>query len=138
MGRQLSSGQRIWHPKGSLYKLFDDRTLSSLGPSLFDKINFVIVNGAWHWPRPRNRIIQKIQSSMPASLIPHQDSENLITWSISPSDSYSTKHTWEALRNRNPKVHWSSLVWFSKKFPSGGHLYCEQYQLWRLGCPSRT
>lgn len=45
-----------WQPKGPLYKLFD-------------KVSSVIENGIWHWPRPRNNIIQQIQPSTPASLI---------------------------------------------------------------------
>ncbi|KAI8563134.1 hypothetical protein RHMOL_Rhmol03G0089200 [Rhododendron molle] len=92
-----------WHPKGPLYKLFDDRTVSRLGSSLYDKVNSVIENGAWHWPRPRNRVIQQIQSSTPVSLLPLGDSKDVVTWTCSPSGSYSTKHTWEAIRNKNPK-----------------------------------
>lgn len=41
----------------------------------------------------------------------------MITWTISPTDSYSTKHTWEAIRNKYPKVQWSSLVWFTNNIP---------------------
>ncbi|KAG5545465.1 hypothetical protein RHGRI_017828 [Rhododendron griersonianum] len=37
-----------WHPRGPLYKLLDDKALSRIGFSLFDKVNSVIVNGGWH------------------------------------------------------------------------------------------
>ncbi|XP_058183911.1 uncharacterized protein LOC131301566 [Rhododendron vialii] len=71
-----------------------------------------IVNGEWHWPRARNRTIQQIQTSTPTLTL--GDGDDLITWSISSTGLYSTKHTWEAIRNKSPKVRWSSFVWYSQ------------------------
>ncbi|KAI8564455.1 hypothetical protein RHMOL_Rhmol03G0183200 [Rhododendron molle] len=95
-----------WHPNGPLYKLFDDRTLSRLGSSLYEKASSYIVNGEWHWPRARNRTIQQIQASTPTLTL--GDGHDLIPWSISSTGLYSTKHTWEAIRNKSAKI-WESI-----------------------------
>ncbi|KAI8532887.1 hypothetical protein RHMOL_Rhmol11G0252300 [Rhododendron molle] len=104
-----------WHPNGPLYKLFDDRSFSRLGSSLYDKASSYIVNGEWHWPRAKNKTIQQIQASTPTLTL--GDGDDLITWSISSTGLYSTKHTWEAIRNKSPKVRWSSFVWYSQNVP---------------------
>lgn len=49
-----------WHTLGPLYKLFEARTLSTLGTFLFEKVSTINLNGEWNWPRPRNRVILQI------------------------------------------------------------------------------
>ncbi|XP_058211548.1 uncharacterized protein LOC131323720 [Rhododendron vialii] len=100
-----------WHPRGPLYKILDDRTMSSLDTVASAKVSSVISNGVWHWPRPRNNPIHQIQMAIPGNLVPQIEMEDEVRWHISPNGQYTTKHTWEAIRSKSEKIPWASLVW---------------------------
>ncbi|KAI8559797.1 hypothetical protein RHMOL_Rhmol04G0202600 [Rhododendron molle] len=103
-----------WHPSGPLYKLFSNRAFANLGTSSSAKVSSVIRDGDWNWPRPGSSLIHQIQRLIPSTMQPHGDTEDEVIWSISPTDHYNTKYTWEALRHRGRKVQWAALVWFSR------------------------
>ncbi|XP_058222099.1 uncharacterized protein LOC131332062 [Rhododendron vialii] len=119
-----------WHPWGPLYKLLDGRSTSILGRAIWAKVSYVVLNGEWHWPRPRNNLIQRIQNAIPPTLLPQADKEDEVVWTVSPTGQYVTKHTWEAVRHHGVKVQWAPLVWFSKNVPKWAFI------LW-LACLNR-
>lgn len=71
-----------WHPWGPPYELLDGRTMAVLGNAILAKVSSVILNGNWHWPRPRNTLIQRIQNAIPSTLLPQIDIEDVIVWSL--------------------------------------------------------
>lgn len=48
------------------------------------KLSYVILNGEWHWCRPRSNLMQQIQLSIPESLKPQRDKCDEVVCTISP------------------------------------------------------
>ncbi|XP_058180233.1 uncharacterized protein LOC131298779 [Rhododendron vialii] len=60
-----------------------------------------------------SNLMQQIQLSIPDSLKPQRNKCYEVVWTISPTGAYTTKHMWEAIRHKDPKAPWASLVWSS-------------------------
>ncbi|KAI8528313.1 hypothetical protein RHMOL_Rhmol12G0140600 [Rhododendron molle] len=50
-------------------------------------------------------------------LVPHEDQEDSVIWTLSTAGTYFTKSAWEALRSKAPDVGWWPMVWYKKHVP---------------------
>lgn len=65
-----------WHTLGPLFQKFGSRVMFNLGRSLGAKLDSIIDNGRWRWPRSRNATIIEIVDSTTRDLIPMMDRED--------------------------------------------------------------
>lgn len=70
----------------------------NLGGSLNFKVDHIIHQGDWRWPRPKNRVTQSIISQTTTTFKPDRDKEVSITWLPHPNGCYSVKSAWEVVR----------------------------------------
>ncbi|XP_058216962.1 uncharacterized protein LOC131327851 [Rhododendron vialii] len=88
---QVGNGQNThlwldnWHPLGPLFKRFGESVVYNLGKSLLSKVSFIIHNGAWRWPRQRNRVTQFIVVHTPVDSQPNCLHEDSVVWLPHPS-----------------------------------------------------
>ncbi|XP_058198389.1 uncharacterized protein LOC131313912 [Rhododendron vialii] len=88
---QVGNGQNThlwldnWHPQGPLFKGFGESVVYNLGKSLLSKVSSIIYNGAWRWPRQRNRVTQFIVVHTPADFQPNCLHEDSVVWLPHPS-----------------------------------------------------
>jgi hypothetical protein len=78
------------------------------------KLSSVIRSNNWNWLPARSDALVKIQSSLHMVHLGDRDIPLSVT---SNSNSYSSRGTWEELRDKLPIVEWWSLVWFSLAIP---------------------
>lgn len=79
-----------WHSLEPLFQRFGDRVAFNLGRSPKAKVCSII-------PRRRNAVIREIIAGIVADLLPHEDREDRVIWTINPNGSYSSKSAWMAL-----------------------------------------
>lgn len=89
----------------------------NLGRSLGAKVDSIIANGRWKWPRGRNASIIEIKAGTSRDLVPAMDRDDKVVWILTPNGSYSAKSAWQAIRFSKPEVEWSPLVWYGKHVP---------------------
>lgn len=104
-----------WHSLGPLFSRFCDRVVFNLGRSLEAKVESVIRDNLWCWPR-RNPVTREIMANTPSSLIPNSAREDSVVWALSPQ-GFSVRSAWEAIRIVRPAVAWWKVVWFKFHVP---------------------
>lgn len=105
-----------WHPLGPLYSRFGDKVVFSMGRSLGAKVESLIRNNSWCWPRRRNAVTKEIIEHTPSSLVPNSTQEDSVVWTLN-SQGFSVKSAFEAARNIHPAVGWWQVVWFKFHVP---------------------
>lgn len=125
-----------WHPLGRLYKRYGENVCSNIGRSSCARVPSIISDGAWSWPRQRNRI-QEIKANTSSDFLPDISNEDSVVWIPSRNGIYSLKSAWEAIRVSHGAQEWCHIVWFSN-LSLDGHLFygwpCNAYLLLRRGC----
>ncbi|KAI8564441.1 hypothetical protein RHMOL_Rhmol03G0181800 [Rhododendron molle] len=106
-----------WHNLGPLYLKYGDRVAFNMGRSLTAKVSSIINNGEWHWPRRRNPVIAEIIHNTDASLIPAEANEDRVIWTLSSSESFTSKSAWSAIRTKAPEAPWHAIVWHKGLVP---------------------
>lgn len=106
-----------WHSLGPLYQRFGESVVFNLRRSLQTKVDSIIQNDMWKWPRPRNAITKEIMAGTSPSLIPNTEVSDSVRWSLNGSGKFSLKSAWNALRTVYPEVSWAKGVWFSHNVP---------------------
>lgn len=62
-------------------------------------------------------MVKEIMENTAPDLVPHEDIEDSVIWTLSTAGTYSTKSVWEALRSKAPEVGWWPMVWYKKHVP---------------------
>lgn len=106
-----------WHPLGALYKQFGGSIVPNRGRALRAKVSSIIVQGSWHCPRQRSRVMMEVMRQTPANFLPNSSTKDKVIWTLSLDRCYSVKTTWEACRHLYSFKHWLSFVWFSQNVP---------------------
>lgn len=71
--------------------------------------------------RKLNRRFHILYNQILAEPVPYVNAgTSLVLWKYREDDfqdNFSARDTWEQIRPRNEKVHWSKMVWFKKGVP---------------------
>lgn len=86
----------------------------NLGRSLGAKVDSIINDGRWRWPRSRNATVKEIVDGTARDLVPKMDREDQVVWTLNSNGKYCAKSAWLAIRTTNSEVVWCPLVWFNK------------------------
>ncbi|KAI8021091.1 hypothetical protein LOK49_LG03G01535 [Camellia lanceoleosa] len=105
-----------WQPIGPSYQRFVEKTVRIVGGALLAKVDSIIHNGTWNWPRIRNRAIQPVITHTLLSLKPNVV-EDSMTWVPATNGDFSVKSAWNANREVRDTVPWHDFVWFNKYVP---------------------
>lgn len=84
------------------------------GRSLSIRVESIIHDGRWIWPRHRNRITKQIIEPTPPDFLPNPQVEDEVLWTPSTTGFYATKSVWDAIRPIGQKKPWCSVVWFNQ------------------------
>lgn len=87
-----------WHPLGPLYKKYGERVVYNLGRSLLTKVDSIIYQETWKWPRQRNAVSREIIALTPASLIPNCLKEDKLVWIPNSNGVYTAASAWRSIR----------------------------------------
>lgn len=74
--------------------------VNNVSRSLRARVDSIIAQGAWKWPRLRNPFIQAIIAQTP-SLRPNPDVEDSVLRLPHPNGTFTAKSAWEAIRERH-------------------------------------
>ncbi|KAI8560676.1 hypothetical protein RHMOL_Rhmol04G0275900 [Rhododendron molle] len=108
---------QIWHPLGALYKRYGEAVVAQRGRALRTKVDSIIDQGFWKWPRQRNRFIMEIIRETPIDFFPNPSSSDKVVWTLTKDGIFTAKSAWEACRHRNAFQPWHTLVWFGQAVP---------------------
>jgi len=112
-GSRISLWFDCWHPNGRLIDRYGFRLVYDAGSCLEAWVSSIIRNGDWFWPNARSDILVDIQSKLSEVDIGTTD---VPIWNL-PSGVYKCSKTWDQLRNRQPEVPWSRVIWFPLAIP---------------------
>lgn len=98
------------HPFGILKDRFEGRMDDNLLRSIHAKLNSIITNGSWFWPRSRSRVINEVKEGIPSSLVPNSAHKDSALWTLHPSGKLSLKLAWQGFRHPQPEVLWWKAV----------------------------
>ncbi|XP_058203052.1 uncharacterized protein LOC131317521 [Rhododendron vialii] len=101
-----------WHPLGPLFARFGSRVVYNLGRHLHAKVDTIISDQSWQWPRGRNSMTRDIVRATPAHFVPHPSQEDRVIWNLTPNNKFSIKSTWNVVRRQHPQVNWCPIIWF--------------------------
>ncbi|XP_059659119.1 uncharacterized protein LOC132305500 [Cornus florida] len=102
-----------WLPAGPLSTQFPSQILTTAGLDLSTIVSHFISDGTWNFPA-------SISSAIPELLAlgaPNNSGNDKLIWAVSPSGSFSHKHTVALLSPSSPSVSWFNLVWRSPAIP---------------------
>lgn len=117
MEKLLFYGWDNWHPLGPLFARFGSRVVYNLGRTLHAKVDTIIADQSWQWPRCRNSVTRDILRATPAHFVPHPSQEDTVVWNLTPDHKSSIKSAWNAIRRQHPKVSWSTIIWYKHHVP---------------------
>ncbi|GKV34604.1 hypothetical protein SLEP1_g42967 [Rubroshorea leprosula] len=106
-----------WHPSGPLIDVYGDSVMKSSGLPYNAKVSTVVQGNYWNWPLARSQQLVQIQMALFDKLYPKEGVKDSIIWLPSRSGTFNTGSTWHWLRERQDKVPWHRLVWFSQSIP---------------------
>lgn len=62
-------------------------------------------------------MIAEIIHNTDASLIPAEANEDRVIWTLSSSESFTSKSAWSAIRTKAPEAPWHAMVWHKGLVP---------------------
>nr|GFA34143.1 hypothetical protein [Tanacetum cinerariifolium] len=113
----MSSGISVWFdnwcPISSLAQLISGRDIYGASFQLSSKVNEIIVNGNWGWPKLWYLKFPDIAMLNVPILYPN--SVDVIIWIDHDNNEsgFSVAKVWDCIRPRGTVVNWYHLVWFS-------------------------
>ncbi|XP_028099520.1 uncharacterized protein LOC114299050 [Camellia sinensis] len=110
-----------WHPLGSLYDRFGARIIHTLPDN--SKVNVIVENNSWKWPRAASQVLKELIDSTPPSLVPRH-ATNRIVWLPATDGKFSINSTWNPWRKSFAKGNSVGAIISRLGFT------CTVYQLW--------
>ncbi|GJZ55695.1 reverse transcriptase domain, reverse transcriptase zinc-binding domain protein [Tanacetum coccineum] len=110
----------LWYDKwcdlGPLSNHISSRDVFRAGLNLHSKVKEVILNGSWLWP-PYLLTKYPFLSECHVPLL--DDTFDSLVWRNSQGriKRFSVTQVWSNIRNRDSKVNWYNMVWFSSCIP---------------------
>lgn len=83
-----------WHPLGSLWSKFGERTIYDSAIHGDSKVNAVIRNNSWKWPGAVTWEIKELIDNTPFSLQPSQVADRVV-WVPTHDGVFSINSTWK-------------------------------------------
>ncbi|CAA7043788.1 unnamed protein product [Microthlaspi erraticum] len=120
-GKEASFWWVSWTDLGPLRDFIGHRGPRMLRLSLEARVSEAVRNGDWFLPNARSEEVQELQIKLTALTPPGPDrGEDKYLWRTPAGtygNSFSSKGTWEQLRNPSPQLGWTKLVWFKEAVP---------------------
>ena len=110
-----------WIDLGPLYLLFGPSGPRALRIPLNATVSQAVSNGHWNLPPARSAFAETLQVLLSTIRPPSDtDGSDVYLWRTQAGGfvtSFSSRVTWERIRNPNPLVQWHSIVWFKEEIP---------------------
>lgn len=120
-GTQIHLWLDNWHPNGVLEEKYGYRVVYDSRSKLDAKLFTIMLGKEWNWPPASSEDLVKIQSNL--SVVKIGDKDRAF-WVTSKNKCYTSRDSWEEIRNRSPKVESWRLVWFSLPIPKQAFILC--------------
>lgn len=104
---------------GTLWGPFGERVVYNMGTSIHVKVDSIIWNGQWKWPKPRNII-----DNSPPDWLPDINKEDSVQWLQHAIGMSTVKSAWNAARHNKPIIKsWYKVAWGGKGVPRWPFIY---------------
>lgn len=116
-----------WCDLGPLIKHFGPSGPMQTGVQLTSAVAGACSNNGWLLRSARSLEAEEFQIMLCSVPLPsYSQSPDIYSWKVDDMDleSFSAKHTWEALRPRGQKQSWANKVWFK------GHIPSHAFMMW--------
>ncbi|KAF8115627.1 hypothetical protein N665_0025s0095 [Sinapis alba] len=120
-GKTASFWFDCWLSLGPLNDLFGATGPAQLGIPITSKVCNACSLVGWNLRNARSQEAEQLQIHLCSVNLPSQSAtEDSYYWEVNGDhlNDFSTKITWEALRNRAPDQDWAPLIWFKGSIPS--------------------
>lgn len=109
----------FWHPDGILYDQYGYIIFYDARNKLDVKLSSISKGKERGWLPARSESLINIQGKLPLVKLGVNYKP---LWMVSKSNSYTSRETWEAIREKQPRVEWWKLIWLSMAIPK--HAFC--------------
>ena len=120
-GSRASFWFDYWTELGPLHLLFGTSGPRSLRIPLTATVSQAVSNGHWNLPPARSEIAETLQIILSTMPVPSAaNSGDVYLWrnqSGGFGPSFSSRVTWERIRDHSPLVDWYKVVWFKEEIP---------------------
>ena len=110
-----------WTELGPLHLLFGTSGPSDLRIPFDATVSQAVRNGHWNLPPAHSENAETLQVILSTLDVPTDEKgSDVYLWRIQLggfAGSFSSRVTWERLRNPSPRVPWHSVVWFKEEVP---------------------
>lgn len=110
-----------WTKLGPLHLIFGSSGPRSLRIPRNATVSQAVRNGNWNLPSASSETAETLQIVLSTMSVPSvANSRDFYSWRNHTggfSKSFSSRVTWERIRNPSPSVHWHSVVWFKEEIP---------------------
>ena len=120
-GTRASFQYDLWTDLGPVYAMFGPYGPCQLQVQLHANVSDAVRDGSWNFLAAQSDDMETLQivlSTMEVPL-PYRGQDQYL-W-LAPNGTYlpkfSSKATWERIRNRSALVSWSKVIWFKQKIP---------------------
>lgn len=114
-GKRISFWWDIWTPLGRLIEIFGDEGLRELSIPSYASVSDACNSNGWRLRGARSPSAEALQIYLTTIPLPNSNTTpDTFYWLVDdkPLNKFSTKLTWEVLRQRFTHQPWSSHVWF--------------------------
>ena len=101
----------LWNPVGPLLPCYGQRIIYDSAIHSNARVAAVIIDGEWNWPIANSADLITIKNSC---VDYHLDvpKEDIISWTLDPSGSFTVSSAWIYFRPKMPVVNWHHTIWF--------------------------
>lgn len=89
-----------WHPLGLYSRSLKLNSLIMLAGFLLAKVDTIIDQGVWRWPRSRSLITREIINHTPSFFVPITDQSDSVIWTLHPSGCFTSLSAWNGLEKK--------------------------------------
>ena len=101
----------FWNPFGPLLLCFGERIIYDSAIHRNAHVAKVIGDGRWNWPIANSADLIAIKNSCGEYPL-HDSREDIISWTLAPSEVFTISSAWNQFRPRMQDVNWHYSVWF--------------------------
>ena len=120
-GRNTSFWYDHWTPMGPLIKIIGPSGPAQLGVPLQSTVSDACSTSGWRLRPARSQEVESLQIYLCTIPLPSLSTDpDLYAWEVDDSalQTYTAKHTWEAIRHRGTEQSWTDSVWYKGFIPS--------------------
>lgn len=107
----------VWHPSGVLVKHYGERIRYDSGMNRLSKVKSILYNGEWrHGPLTSHSLMEAWAALQSIERLSPNEGDTIV-WKVNSSGSFTTRSSWNLVRDVGNVMDWSKVVWVPNHIP---------------------